>query len=104
MCISFPDVVLKLKKVTSIMHCTCPVKISSQEKLDCSIIQPTQRNKKKPDRSYPRSLGHRGTVVEAVFQYNLKISTTFGVMDCFPLETELITIVTTSNELKNPAK
>ena len=79
MCVSLPDVALNLKPVTSIMHCTCSKAISSQVKLDCSIIQSTQRKKIQDP---IRLACDHGAIAEQSWKLysktTWKISTTFG--------------------------
>ena len=84
MCVSLPDVALNLKPVTSIMHCTCSKAISSQVKLDCSIIQSTQRNRYKTRYVLPAIMGpspnSRGSCIPRLPE---KYLPPLGVVDCF---------------------
>ena len=82
-CVSLPDVALNLKPVSSITHCTCSKAISSQVKLDCSIIQSTQRNQNKTRYVLPAIMGpspnSRGSCIPRLPE---KYLPPLGVVDC----------------------
>ena len=100
MCVSLPDVALNLKPVTSIMHCTCSKAISSQVKLDCSIIQSTQRNRYKTRYVLPAIMGpspnSRGSCIPRLPE---KYLPPLGVVDCSSVGKKTTWVATSNHGL-----
>ena len=100
MCVSLPDVALNLKPVSSITHCTCSKAISSQVKLDCSIIQSTQRNRYKTRYVLPAIMGpspnSRGSCIPRLPE---KYLPPLGVVDCSSVGKKTTWVATSNHGL-----
>ena len=99
-CVSLPDVALNLKPVSSITHCTCSKAISSQVKLDCSIIQSTQRNQNKTRYVLPAIMGpspnSRGSCIPRLPE---KYLPPLGAVDCSSVGNKATWVITSNHGL-----